>query len=208
MDLIHAIWTAVLGLWAVISLIIITHYWREAGEQRHLARTHKTNARLYLDKWLEEHKKIHSLEIEANNAKLMLEVEQKNMATAEEHLKYYMECAADLERLVEMKDQELNERDHFGYADHQKHLRDVLIDKCRQLESAQAELEKTNNLLAELRQDYDDYREFTELRCSEPGPFSQGGGHYDPKQQNEAPEDPRVPLMPAPPARVEPKPAG
>ncbi len=131
-------------------------------------------SRMYLGEVARERKlraadleQIDRLSRDKRTAEQALEMEVKNRAVMEEHLCFYIETAADLEKLVALKDEEL-ERLEQKQSD-------------TRLGEALAELREVQARLRDLAADYENYREFSELRCATPGPFSNGLPGYDPR---------------------------
>ncbi len=63
------VWEAVLGLWTILSCILLQYEWHKNKGLQHLIRTEKTNAKLYLEKWLEGHKEKMAIEAALAQAK-------------------------------------------------------------------------------------------------------------------------------------------
>lgn len=105
------VWEAVLGIWTILSCILLQHEWQQNKRLRHLARTEKTNANLYLEKWMTAHKEKMAVDSELAATKMALEMEQKNMSTTQEHMKFYIDSCRDLEKMLkESKETDLSKR--------------------------------------------------------------------------------------------------
>ncbi len=100
------VWEAVLGIWTILSCILLQHEWQQNKRLRHLARTEKTNANLYLEKWMTAHKEKMAVDSELAATKMALEMEQKNMSTTQEHMKFYIDSCRDLEKNLQAKIEE------------------------------------------------------------------------------------------------------
>lgn len=99
---------------------------------------------------------------------------ERDLKTSHEHLKYYIEYAADLESALTLKDVELNRADPpLGDSPLWEVIRmqrDVIVGKCRALRAVEQELAAAREA----------NRDHVLGTFPKPGPFSQTGDAYDP----------------------------
>ena len=194
-----AIWVL---LAAVLILLLLGLYWRHTARHwKALAERFYASERFYLkqigsmrDKYYEAHKAMKQAELEKRNAELGLEMAEKNLSVSQEHLKYYIETLADTEKLVRIKDEELEGLD----PDEEKQyltnkiemLRSLLAKKLIQERDLKNELAALKAKIEELKASYNSLYDFSSTACSKPGPFSQVGDAHDPKRRIEIEDAP------------------
>jgi hypothetical protein len=95
----------------------------------------------------------HALYRRARNAEGALRLAERDLQTSHEHLKYYIEYAADMEKMIQLKDIEISEREEKNPVNEPlleaiRLQRDVIINKCKQTRDLQSQLAAAKQQLA------------------------------------------------------------
>jgi hypothetical protein len=139
---------AILELW---TIYILAKY--ATRLKRDLDRAQKSQA-FYYQKYTEAQGKLsthdqvrakHELYRRAQNAEGALQLAETDLQTSHEHLKYYIEYAADLEKLIVQKDIEISAREQPRAVNEPlleaiRLQRDVIINKCKQTRALEQQL--------------------------------------------------------------------
>lgn len=147
---------AILELW---TIYILAKY--ATRLKRDLDRAQKSQA-FYYQKYqeaisqLSAHAQVrakHELYRRARNAEGALRLAERDLQTSHEHLKYYIEYAADMEKMIQLKDIEISEREEKNPVNEPlleaiRLQRDVIINKCKQTRDLQSQLAAAKQQLA------------------------------------------------------------
>jgi hypothetical protein len=194
--------------WGVFALLWILAMSAELKRKAHLYESERERSGMYWKMFLETKKELLGTKKERDewikicagheqkirNLEYAVEMEQKNLSLAQEHMRYYIETVADMETLVQIKDEELESRERRAESRDgsavargpvERALRWCLDEKMREVGRLRAELaaerakgqkgKRAKGADAQAEPPIEELdEEYLEIRASEAPVFGQG----------------------------------